>query len=187
MTDEEIVARCRDGDTGRFVELVRRHKEAVYAVALRFTRECAEAEDVTQEVFLRAYRNLNGFRGGAKVSTWLYRIARNCCIDWARAKARARARTAEVEDLDILPDHAVDVEASLEKSEERERVRRALGRLDEEYRSVLVLYYEQGLSYDEVAAALGCPQRTVETRLYRARKLLRRYLREGGEHEMPAR
>lgn len=180
MTDEEIIDRVRKGETRLFDHLVRRHKDAVYGMAVRFVGRGPDAEDVAQEVFLKAFRSLAGFKGEAKFSTWLYRITFNLCADWLRRSRGPGRKTVPIDDAREIGDGRIDLEAGLLDAEERQRVNRALDRLDERYRSVVVLQYYQKLAYEEIAAILEVPVKTVETRLYRARKLLREALAEDG-------
>jgi RNA polymerase sigma factor (sigma-70 family) len=184
MTDDEIVERVRKGETRHFEELVRRYQDAVYGTALRFTRDAGAAEDLAQEVFLRAYRGLERFKGEAKVSTWLYRVAYNLCIDWTRSARRRKRGDVPIEDAGDLVDGRADVEAEYAKQEEQRRVRRIVDGLDEHYRATVMFLYYQKLSYEEIAEVMGVPVKTVETRLYRARKIIRRELEReerGGE------
>jgi RNA polymerase sigma factor (sigma-70 family) len=173
LTDAELTDRVRAGETRLFAELVQRHQDPVFAMALRFLGSPSDAEDVAQEAFLKAYRGLADFKGEAKFSTWLYRITWNLCADWKRKHGGPRKRTASLEAAGDFADARVDLEAGLLDGEERERVRRALAGLDERYRSVVELLYYQKLSYDQIAVVLDLPLKTVETRLYRARKMLR--------------
>lgn len=180
QTDEELIERVRRGETRLFAVLVERHQDPVYGMALRFVRGAADAEDVAQEAFLRAYRSLEGFKGDARFSTWLYRITWNLCTDWLRTNRKpARASVALDDDADVA-DGRVDLEEELLAAEERRKVRQALDGLAEKYRSVLILMYYQKMSYDQIASVLGVPMKTVETRLYRARKLLRQSLQREG-------
>ncbi len=164
-----------------FGELVRRYQDPVFAMALRFVRDRVEAEDVAQEVFLRVHRGLDGFKGDAKFSTWLYRITWNLCADWLRRNRKPGRIAASMETEDVFPDGRVDLEGGVLAEEERDTVRRALAGLDEIYRSAVVLLYYQKLSYEQIAEVLGVPVKTVETRLYRARKILRESLEAPGQ------
>jgi RNA polymerase sigma-70 factor (ECF subfamily) len=179
MSDGEIIARVRGGDTGAFADLVRRHQDRVYGMALRATGKPEDAEDLAQEVFLAVFRGLEGFKGGAQFTTWLYRIAWNRCADWLRRNRKPGRRTRQLEEADDLADGRTDPAAEVLGQDDRRRLRRALDGLDDLYRSVVELSCIQGLSYAEVGAALGLPVKTVETRLYRARKLLREQLSSG--------
>jgi RNA polymerase sigma-70 factor (ECF subfamily) len=185
MTDEEIVERVRNGETRLFEEIVRRYQDAVYGVALRFTRDPGDAQDIAQEVFLRAFRALDRFRGEAKLSTWLYRVAYNLCIDSLRSARRRRRSAAPGEEAAGMADPRVDLPGELLEAEERERVRQAVDGLAEHYRSVVVLHYYQALSYEEIAAVTGVTVKTVETRLYRARKIMRRRLERAERGDRP--
>jgi RNA polymerase sigma-70 factor (ECF subfamily) len=181
MTDEEIVGRVRGGETRLFEELVRRHQDQVFGMALRFVGVPADAEDLAQEVFLRVHRGLEGFKGEAKLATWLYRITFNLCSDWLRRNRRPERRTTAIERAGEMADPRADLEEGLLHAEERDRVRSAIDRLDEKYRSVVVLLYYQKLSYEQIAAVLEVPVKTVETRLYRARRMLREGLEKAGQ------
>jgi RNA polymerase sigma factor (sigma-70 family) len=178
MTDEQIVDRVRNGETRLFDQLVRRYQDPVYGMAARFVGAGADAEDVAQEVFLKVFRGLAGFKGEAKFSTWLYRVTFNLCADWLRRNRKPGRRTAGIDEAGEVRDDRVDLEGSLLESEEKARVNRALDALDKRYRSVIVLLYYQKLPYEEIATILGVPVKTVETRLYRARKMLRKALGE---------
>jgi RNA polymerase sigma factor (sigma-70 family) len=183
MTDQQLIGRVRGGETRLFGELVQRYQDPVFGMALRFLGCRGEAEDAAQEAFLRAYRGLDGFKGDAKFSTWLYRITYNLCTDWVRRNRRAGGRAVAIEEAGEVADRRVNLEEGILESETRDNVRRALDGLDERYRGVVVLLYYQKMSYEQIAAVLDLPLKTVETRLYRARKLLRESLesvQEGG-------
>jgi RNA polymerase sigma-70 factor (ECF subfamily) len=179
MSDGEIIARVRAGETGAFADLVRRHQDRVYGMAFRATGKPEDAEDLAQEVFLSVFRGLEGFKGDAQFTTWLYRIAWNRCADWLRRNRKPGRRTAQLEEANDLADGRADPAAEVLGEDDRRRLRRALDGLDDLYRSVVELACIQGLSYAEVGAALGLPVKTVETRLYRARRLLRELLSSG--------
>lgn len=179
MSDGEIIARVRAGDTGAFAELVRRHQDRVYGMALRATGRAEDAEDLAQEVFLSVHRGLEGFKGDARFTTWLYRIAWNRCADWLRRNRKPGRRTVRIEEADEVADDRADPAAAAVGAEDRLRLRRALDGLDERYRSVVELVAIQGLSYAEAGGVLALPVKTVETRLYRARKALRERLSAG--------
>jgi RNA polymerase sigma factor (sigma-70 family) len=179
MSDGEIIDRVRAGQTGAFADLVRRHQDRVYGMALRATGKPEDAEDLAQEVFLSVFRGLEGFKGDAKFTTWLYRIAWNRCADWLRRNRKPGRRTTQLEEADDLADGRSDPAAEVLGEDDRLRMRRALDGLDDRYRSVVELSCIQGLSYAEVGTALGLPVKTVETRLYRARKLLRERFSSG--------
>jgi RNA polymerase sigma-70 factor (ECF subfamily) len=170
----------RKGETRCFADLVSRYQDPVYGMALRFVRGDRDAEDIAQEAFLRAYRGLERFKGDSKFSTWLYRITWNLCADWLRRNRRTGRSSVAIDEAAELADGRVDLEQGLLAEEEKRKVREALDGLDERYRSVLILLYYQKMSYDQIAAVLDVPMKTVETRLYRARKLLKKSLQRAG-------
>jgi RNA polymerase sigma-70 factor (ECF subfamily) len=179
--DEQIVDRVLAGETRQFAELVRRYQDMVFGMAKRFVGSPTDAEDIAQEAFLRVHRGLEGFKGDARFSTWLYRITFNLCADWLRRHRRPGRSAASLDEAGEVEDVRADVERGILDEEQRRSVRSALEGLDEKYRSVLILLYYQKLSYEQIAAVLDVPLKTVETRLYRARKLLRVTL-EGTGH-----
>jgi RNA polymerase sigma-70 factor (ECF subfamily) len=180
QTDDELIGRVRRGETRHFADLVQRYQDPVYGMTLRFIGSAVDAEDLAQEAFLRAYRGLEGFKGDSRFSTWLYRITWNLCADWLRRNRRPGRAAMTIDDAGGVPDGRVDVEEGYLAAEEKREVREALDRLDAKYRNVLILLYYQKLSYDQIADVLDVPLKTVETRLYRARKLLKETLQRAG-------
>jgi RNA polymerase sigma-70 factor (ECF subfamily) len=198
-SDLALVERCQRGDRAAFEALVKRYQDRIYNFVYRMTEDPDEAEDLTQEVFVRVYRSLPRFRGQASFQTWLYRIASNLCIDRHRHQERSpqvvRSLDAPVEGPDgerefEVPDWQSNPESAFLSQELREQVHRALASLTEKLRVVVVMYDMQGLSYEEIAQILRCPVGTVKSRLFNARAALREALRpyvEGNEvrrHEM---
>ncbi|PWT84502.1 MAG: RNA polymerase subunit sigma-24 [Blastocatellia bacterium] len=183
-TDEELVARSLAGDTSSFDELIQRWERPIYALAYRQIGREEDARDVCQETFLRAYRALIGFRGQAKFSSWLYRIALNLCRDWLRRERRTPV-VQPPEHVDLL-----DLAASREPSESIEdrvaradlarAVERAMTLLSEEQRTAIILKEYHGLTFQEIADVVGCPLSTVKTRLYQGLTVLRRELGRTG-------
>jgi len=181
-TDEELVARSIGGDNDSFNELVIRLERPIYALAYRTIGREDDARDVCQETFLRAFRALPGFRGQAKFSSWLYRIALNLCRDWVRRERRTPV-VQPPEDVDLL-----DLAAAAEPSEPIEDlvarrdlsrvVEAAMQRLPDEQRTAIVLKEYHGLTFQEIADLVGCPLSTVKTRLYQGLSVLRRELAE---------
>ena len=189
MTREEelaIVQGVRAGDANAFETLVTAYEKTVYNLALRMVGNPQDAEDMTQEAFLKAYNSLDSFRGDSKFSVWLYRIVSNVCLDHLRKKNRRSTVSLSVEDdegeeiqLDI-PDTALSPEAMLEQKLTREAVRRGLQSLDEDARQILLLREIQGMSYEEIAQALSLESGTVKSRIFRARKKLCAFLLADG-------
>jgi RNA polymerase sigma-70 factor, ECF subfamily len=164
----EFVARLRAGDRRAFEDLVRVQQHRVYGLALRMLGNSAEAQDVAQEVFLRAHRGLAAFRGAARLSTWLYTIASRLCLSRLAGSERRFASHGE-EPLDRLVDARPGPDEALERGELEEALHRAIAELPEERRLVVVLRDIEGLAYEEIAEILELPVGTVRSRLHRAR------------------
>lgn len=171
-----------------FESLVQQHKNRIYSYVCRLTNDSPDAEDITQEVFIRAYQSMHAFRHDAAVDTWLYRIATNLVIDRFRREKRAPQWVPVSGD----PDDAVlelpstsrenDPQATAQLTELQRQVQRSIQSLPTKLRAVVVLHDMEGFSYEEVAETLGCPVGTVKSRLFNARLLLRKKL----QHYMEA-
>lgn len=155
-----------DGDQAAFESLVRTHSGAVYAHALRFFGEPQAAEDVLQEVLIKMYRSLAGFDGRAALSTWLYRVTRNVCLDMLRSGAR---RPTPVDPFDVALTASDDTEAAAVTQVWLERAIQALPPEDRDALNAVTLF---GLTYAEAADVLGIPEGTVKSRVFRARRTL---------------
>ena len=184
MDEKHILARARRGELPAFEELVRRHEKRVYAVALRSSGSPEDAEDITQEVFLRAWRSIEEFRGDSGFSTWLFRITMNLCVDHARHKnAQPQTQPLVVGEEDAerpIPDPAPTPEEHLENSELGRELAAALDEVSEEHRRIVLLRDVSGLSYTEIAEVLEISEGTVKSRLSRARIALRTILLRRG-------
>ena len=179
-TDEELVANSIGGDTESFDELIRRWERPIYALAYRQLGREEDARDVCQETFLRAFRALAGFRGQAKFSSWLYRIALNLCRDWLRRERRTPVVQAP-EDVDLMElaaarEPSETIEERVSRQDMTRAVERAMTLLPEEQRTAIILKEYQGLTFQEIADLVGCPLSTVKTRLYQGLAVLRREL-----------
>jgi len=162
-----------------------RWERPIYALAYRTLGREEDARDVCQETFLRAYRALNGFRGQAKFSSWLYRIALNLCRDWVRRQRRTPVVQVP-EDVDVM-----ELAAAREPSEPIENivarrdltraVEKAMEKLPEEQRTAIILKEYHGLTFQEIADLAGCPLSTVKTRLYQGLAVLRRELAKSNQ------
>lgn len=193
MTGEKIlVQRAKKGEMAAFETLVTAYERRVFTLALRSTGSEQDAADITQEVFLRAYRSLDTFRGDSGFSTWLYRITSNLCVDHARSTAAAGiAATLGAEDengISELPDdnRQHQPEAVLENNELRRELDAALRLLAPNYRRVLVLRDVAGLRYADIANMLDLEEGTVKSRLARARASMRKILLERGNISLPS-
>jgi RNA polymerase sigma-70 factor (ECF subfamily) len=190
-TDEELVDRSKTGDTESFNQLVRRWERPIFALAYRTLGREEDARDVTQETFLRAFRALPGFKGDAKFSSWLYRIALNLCRDWMRKERRtplvAVPEGVEVEQL--AAQHQTHETATVEdlaaRAELSRGVAKAMEHLPEEQRTAILLKEYHGLTFQEIADMTNCPLSTAKTRVYQGLVLLRKHLAEQGQFDPP--
>ena len=183
MDEKHILARARRGDLAAFEELVRRNEKRVYAVALRSSGSPEDAADITQEVFLRAGRSIEDFRGDSGFSTWLFRITANLCVDFARhrqAQPQTQPLVGEDDAERPIPDTAPTPEEHLENSELGRELAAALDEISEEHRRIVLLRDVSGLSYTEIAEVLEISEGTVKSRLSRARIALRTILQKRG-------
>ncbi|HEX8459077.1 MAG TPA: sigma-70 family RNA polymerase sigma factor [Pyrinomonadaceae bacterium] len=176
-SDEQMVERALKGDADAFGEIVRRWERRIYALAYGILGREEEARDAAQETFIAAYRNLAGFRGEAKVSSWLHRIAVNQCITRQRRTRTRAEHSLEAETESGARQFAAPARVSpahqAEGRERNEAVRRAVSALPPELREVIVLKEFEELTFQEIADALDIPLSTVKSRLYTALKQLR--------------
>ena len=185
VSDSSLVQRVQRGDRGAFDALVLKYQHKVVKLVMRYVRNPAEAEDIAQEAFIKAYRALPNFRGDSAFYTWLYRIA----INTAKNAIVARNRNPVDFDLDLSdPDEPYDMQNRLKDpdtpeglvltDEIRSTVNAAMEALPEDLRTAIVLRELEGLSYEEIAARMGCPVGTVRSRIFRAREAIDGRLRE---------
>jgi RNA polymerase sigma-70 factor (ECF subfamily) len=180
-TDEELVERSVQGDSESFNQLVLRWERSIYALAYRTLGRDEDARDVCQETFLRAYRGLHAFKGQAKFSSWLYRIALNLCRDAMRRERRAPL-VAVPEGIDPTelaaqqPSPAPSVEDLVAQAELGRHVAAVMRRLPEDQRTAILLKEYHGLTFQEIAEVTGCPLSTAKTRVYQGLTVLRREL-----------
>ncbi|HKU15812.1 MAG TPA: RNA polymerase sigma factor RpoE [Steroidobacteraceae bacterium] len=182
-SDQQLVERVQAGDKAAFDLLVRKYQHRVLKLVSRFVSDAAEAEDVAQEAFLKAYRALASFRGDSAFYTWLYRIAINTAKN---ALVSNRRRPVDF-DLDLQDPEQYDRHARLKEGdtpegvllteEIRNVVERAMEQLPEDLRTAIVLRELEGLSYEEIAEAMDCPVGTVRSRIFRAREAIDRKLK----------
>ena len=186
-TDEELVARSIDGDTDSFNQLVLRWERPIYALAYRVIGREEEARDVVQETFLLAFRGIKNFRGQAKFSSWVYRIALNLCRDWIRRERRAPIQ-ATPEGIDLVELAAEQgpvesIETLVARHDLSKIVEQAMALLPDEQRTAIILKEYHGMTFQEIADLQGCPLSTVKTRLYQGLTVLRRHLQAQGRFD----
>jgi RNA polymerase sigma-70 factor (ECF subfamily) len=175
VNERELVERCRRGDEGAFQELVDGYRNLVFALIARTVQDRSRAEDLAQEVFLRIHRGLPYFRGEARLSTWIYRIVANVCVQ-ERTHDPAPGAFVSLDDTTarVKPPAAADRQFS--DLELRDRLEKAIARLPARQRLLVAAHYLQGVQYEDLAEALRMPLGTVKTQLYRAKQQLRRLL-----------
>jgi RNA polymerase sigma-70 factor (ECF subfamily) len=176
-SDTELIERCLRKDNSAWDLVVARFRRKVFHIAYKFTGKHDEAEDLTQEIFLKVFRSLDKFNRDADFSTWLSSVARNYCID--RYRASKREREVVVEDLlafDLAPASSGNPYRALEDQDRSSLLRRGLDLLPDKLREAVVLRDLQGLSYQEMADRLGLPEGTVKSRINRGREELTRLL-----------
>lgn len=179
--DDMLVLRFQQGERAAFEELVARYRDRIYNYLRAMTGSDADAEDLTQEAFVRAFVNAGSFRREASFHTWLYRIAYNGYLDAVRKQKRRPAisldqSAVEDEDAPEFPDPSAGPEDHVQRLELQGVLVAALQRLPEKLRAVVVLHDVHGYSYEEIAAVVRCPVGTVRSRLFHARQRLRRKL-----------
>jgi RNA polymerase sigma-70 factor (ECF subfamily) len=183
-TDEELVARSKGGDADSFNQLILRWERPIYALAYRVIGREEDARDVCQETFLRAFRALPGFKGEAKFSSWVYRIALNLCRDWMRRQRRAPTMQMPegVDPIEMASERGPveSIETLVERRELSAVVEQAMALLPEEQRTAIILKEYHGMTFQEIADLQGCPLSTVKTRLYQGLSVLRRHLEKNG-------
>jgi RNA polymerase sigma-70 factor (ECF subfamily) len=178
MSDAAIVELVVNGDQDVFAVLVERYKDAVQNLAYRMLGNATEAEDVTQETFVRAYTQLGTYKPVHKFSTWLLSIASHLAIDQLRRRRFLALPLEDVPFLEWLPDVGVGPEQSALQGEQQDEIQEYLQMLPSKYRAVIVLRYWYDFSYEEIAQALKLTPALVKARLHRARELLARYMQK---------
>jgi RNA polymerase sigma-70 factor (ECF subfamily) len=174
VNERELVERCRRGDEGAFQELVDGYKNLVFALIARTVQDRTRAEDLAQDVFLRIHRGLPYFRGEARLSTWIYRIVSNVCVQERGASAAVSTVSLDDARAPIRTPAAADRQFS--DLELRDRLEKAIARLPPQQRLLVAAHYLDGVQYEDLAEALRMPLGTVKTQLFRAKQQLRRLL-----------
>lgn len=167
-----------------FTDIFKTYQKPIYNYVLRMVRNQDTAEELTQEIFIKTYKNLSSFRGESKLSTWIYGIATNTCLDHFRSSDFKKGEKTGAIILDVLPEEAdsegikkiLSIDEGLIKTEMAECIRDYIEGLSKEYRTVIILHDLEGFKNREIAKLLGCTLDTVKIRLHRARKKLQSIL-----------
>jgi RNA polymerase sigma-70 factor (ECF subfamily) len=185
LTQQELVRRCRNGEQRAWRELSKRYAKLVYALTLRVLRNAAEADDATQETFVRVHRYFDRFDSSRPIEPWLSSIAYNVCLRRLQGVARAPVPSEQAEEMAVECDEEAPSlqEGDLGRGEEASLLQRSLEELAAMDRAILHMHYWQGLNTVEVAEAVDMPVNTVKVRLFRARNKLRELLAPELEEE----
>jgi len=180
--DAYLVQRTLEGDLRAFEALVDKYKNMVFTISLRMLGNYADAEDASQETFLRLYNSLSKYNNNHKFSNWLYQITMNICRDILRKKKNTKSNISLDEPIQeengkdvgsLIPDDTNLPEKIIEENELRNKLEMAIQKLPEDYREPLVLRYTKGLSYEDISSILKLPVGTVKIRIHRARRMIR--------------
>ncbi|WDV47342.1 sigma-70 family RNA polymerase sigma factor [Clostridiaceae bacterium M8S5] len=183
MNEVEILKRIKDGFHEEFKNIVDLYKDRIFSMAYSYTKDYVEAQDLTQEIFIKVYKGLNKFKFDSKFSTWLYKVATNVCIDWSKKK-RPKIVNDSHKALSKVKDDKISPQDSILLDEKNIELHEAISELPDKYKSVINLYHFNNISYIQISEVLDIPVKTVETRLYRARRKLREILnksKNGGD------
>lgn len=177
-TDYDLVLQSQNGNPAAFELLIRNHQRMIHSLTFRMTGSSADAEDLAQETFLRAYEQLGSFRGQAKFSTWLYRIAVNNCLNWRQSETRrCRLHANCAEEMSAAHGTNGTTPAG---DQANQLVQSALLKLSAKQRAAIVLTIYDGLNHAEAANILGCSESTISWRVFAARRKLKRWLAHTG-------
>ncbi len=174
QADIEIISRVLKGEQNAYAELVNRYQSYVFTLTMRFTKNREDAEELSQDIFVKAYRSLADFRGASKFSTWLYTIVNTTCITFLRKK-RLQVQSLDNEKVfESVENHDSGFNANqVEQKSKANMVNQAIGMLSTDDSEILTLFYKAEQSLDEIAQVLGLETNTVKVRLHRARQRLK--------------
>lgn len=182
MNERELIARLQKRDEAAFEELIRQYEKKVYTLCFRMCGNSEDAEEAAQDAFLALWRGIDRFRQESSLSTWIYRLATNACIDTLRRRKK-QSGSVSLDDEELCVD-AVDTspqpQETVEHRETQKLLQEGLSALPEEYRKVLILREIEGLSYTEIAESASIELGTVKSRISRGRSLLRNFLSGNG-------
>lgn len=178
---EKYIKNLINKDQIAFGKLVEEYQTKFLSMAYKFTNDYNDAEDLCQEIFIKVYKNLTGFKNQSKLSTWLYKIAMNTCLDWSRRNKPNILNIINIMDKSVrgIKDKNNTEQIILYK-ERQHMVHKAVYNLKDKYKTIIILYHFNQLSYKEISYILNIPVKTIETRLYRGRKLIKEQLVKEG-------
>jgi RNA polymerase sigma-70 factor (ECF subfamily) len=182
--DYDLVRKAKAGDGRAYDTLVEMYREAVFNVIFRMVRNKQEAEDLTQETFIKAYNSINSFNETYAFSTWLFKIATNHCIDFFRKRkliTHSLDEPIKYKDEEIKHEYPTEeptADKEMVASEKSRIIRQAINKLPEKYRMAIILRHHEEKSYEEIAQILDLPLGTVKARIFRAREMLKKYLKD---------
>lgn len=183
-TDSTLINQAKSGDAQAYDKLLNKYRNSVYNLVYRMVRDIEEAEDLTQEAFIKAFNSLTQFNEDYAFSTWLYKIATNNCIDFFRKRklqTLSLDKPIQYKDSEIhqeIPDPELNPEKSILASERSSIIREAIETLPEKYYTAIVLRHTEEKSYEEIAEILRLPIGTVKARIFRAREMLNKALKD---------
>jgi RNA polymerase sigma-70 factor, ECF subfamily len=179
LDERALVDACLSNRAGAFDLIVERHRRAVYQLCYRFVGNHEDASDLSQDVFLRAYRGLRAFRGHSSVATWLYRIGVNVCLNRVSAKTTLGKLTESMDDRQFVDEHVESASDRLLKEERAARVRAAIAKLPPKQRATLILRAYREMSHQEIAEVLGSSVSAVKANFFHALSNLKKLLGDG--------
>ncbi|WP_442603252.1 RNA polymerase sigma factor [Paenibacillus sp. KN14-4R] len=186
LTDEQLIQSIRQGHIDAYRDLVDRHKGLIFNYIYQMVGQRETAEDLAQEVFIKVFRNLSHFRGDSKFTTWIFRLTVNVVTDYRRSQKRKPLQIMLDKIKDWWRDDSLGPEGIMIKQEQQDAVHSLLAELPDKYQHILFLYHFKEMSYQEIAEITNLPIKTVETRLYRGKSLLKEKWMEVHPHEQQA-
>ncbi|WP_193774505.1 RNA polymerase sigma factor [Vallitalea guaymasensis] len=178
---DDYIKNLIEKDQIAFRKLVEEYQSKFLTMAYKFTDDYNDAEDLCQEIFIKVYRNLSGFKNQSKLSTWLYKIAINTCLDWNRRNKPKIFNITNIMDKSVKElSSKHNTEQIIIYKERQQMVHNAVYSLKDKYKTIVILYHFNQLSYKEISFILNIPVKTIETRLYRGRKQIKEQLMKEG-------
>ncbi|NSW92293.1 MAG: sigma-70 family RNA polymerase sigma factor [Firmicutes bacterium] len=185
IIEKDLIRKSQKGDIEAFEQLIESYQKKVFNIALGMMGNYDDANDISQEVFIKVFKSIRNFRQQSSFSTWLYRITTNACLDELRKRKNSKNiisidQVIHLENGEVvrqIEDDGPTPESTAERNELKEAVRDAIFQLSNEHKEVIILRDIQGFSYDDIAKIISCPQGTVKSRINRARNMLKEILK----------